>query len=244
LSGIECLSGVPGSAGATPIQNVGAYGQEVAETIRSVRVLDRHRGAVVDMRPDECGFAYRTSAFKGSDRYAVLAVTFGLSRDGRSAPVRYAELARVLGVEAGARAPLQAVREAVLGLRAGKGMVIDPGDPDTRSVGSFFTNPVLTADAFAALTARARATPPHWTGTDGSVKVSAAWLIEHAGFGKGYHGDHKGVAVSTKHTLALTNRGTGTTAALLDLARELRDGVVKAFDVRLYPEPVLVACSL
>lgn len=244
LSGIECLSGVPGSAGATPIQNVGAYGQEVAETIQTVRVLDRVRGQVVDLTPDECGFAYRTSVFKGNDRYVVLAVTFALRRSPLSAPVRYAELARTLGVSAGDQVPLGDVREAVLTLRAGKGMVVDPDDPDTRSAGSFFTNPVLDADAFAALVERAGTTPAHWPGPDGTVKVSAAWLIEHAGFGKGYTGDHVGVGVSAKHTLALTNRGTGTTTALLGLAREIRDGVLKAFDVRLHPEPVLVRCSL
>lgn len=244
LSGIECLSGVPGSAGATPIQNVGAYGQEVAETIQSVRVLDRVRGAVVEFTPAECGFAYRTSVFKGNDRYVVLAVTFALRRSELSEPVRYAELARSLGVSTGDRVPLADARAAVLALRAGKGMVVDPSDPDTRSVGSFFTNPVLSADAFTALVDRAGTTPPNWPGPDGTVKVSAAWLIEHAGFGKGYTGDHEGVGISAKHTLALTNRGTGTTAALLDLAREIRDGVIKAFDVRLYPEPVLVACSL
>jgi UDP-N-acetylmuramate dehydrogenase len=244
LSGIECLSGVPGSAGATPIQNVGAYGQEVAETIRAVRVLDRTSGAVADLAPADCGFAYRTSVFKGSDRYVVLSVTFALSRDHRSAPVRYAELAKALGVGAGERVPLRAVREAVLALRAAKGMVLDPDDPDTRSVGSFFTNPVLTGEEFAALVERAGTTPPYWPGPDGIVKVSAAWLIEHAGFGKGYTGDHPGVAVSSKHTLALTNRGTGTTTALLELARDIRDGVLKSFDVRLRPEPVLVNCAL
>jgi len=244
LSGIECLSGVPGSAGATPIQNVGAYGQEVAETIQTVRVLDRTRDTVVDMPAADCGFAYRTSIFKGSDRYVVLSATFALERSPRSTPVRYSELARALGVEPGTRVPLPDARQAVLALRAGKGMVLDPADPDTRSVGSFFTNPVLTTEAFDALVDRAGTPPPHWPGPDGSVKISAAWLIEHAGFGKGYAGDHPGVGVSTKHTLALTNRGTGSTTALLGLAREIRDGVVKAFDVRLYPEPVLVACSL
>jgi UDP-N-acetylmuramate dehydrogenase len=244
LSGIECLSGIPGSAGATPIQNVGAYGQEVAETIRTVRVLDRRTGAVAELGAGDCGFAYRTSAFKGSDRHVVLSVTFGLRRDPLSAPLRYAELARRLDVSPGARAPLAEVRAAVLALRAGKGMVLDPADPDTRSVGSFFTNPVLSAEGFEALLERAGAEPPHWPDANGTVKISAAWLIEHAGFGKGYAGEHPGVAISSKHTLALTNRGTGTTSALLDLAREIRDGVVKAFDVRLYPEPVLVACSL
>jgi UDP-N-acetylmuramate dehydrogenase len=244
LSGLECLSGVPGSAGATPIQNVGAYGQEVAETIHGVRVLDRLRGSVVDLTPAECGFAYRTSVFKGNDRYVVLAVTFALHRSTMSSPLRYAELARSLGASTGDRVPLVDARDAVLALRAGKGMVLDASDPDTRSVGSFFTNPVLRADEFTALVDRAGATPQHWPAEDDTVKVSAAWLIEHAGFSKGYTGDHPGVGVSTKHTLALTNRGTGTTTALLDLAREIRDGVVKAFDVRLYPEPVLVACTL
>lgn len=244
LCGIECLSGVPGSAGATPIQNVGAYGQEVSDTITSVRVLDRTSGEVLDLPADRCGFAYRTSLFKGTDRYVVLAVTFGLRRDRLSAPVRYVELARALGVEPGGRVPMADVREAVLRLRAGKGMVLDPTDPDTRSVGSFFTNPVLTPAAFDALVLGAGATPPHWPAEDGTIKVSAAWLIEHAGFGKGYASTPPGVAISSKHTLALVNLGTGTTTALLELAREIRDGVVKAFDVRLYPEPVLVACAL
>lgn len=244
LSGIECLSGIPGSAGATPIQNVGAYGQEVAETIESVRVLDRQRDAVVDLTPAECGFGYRTSIFKNNDRYVVLAVTFALERSPLSAPVRYAELARTLGVAPRDRVPLARAREAVLALRASKGMVLDPNDPDTRSAGSFFTNPVMSPEEFAALVQRAGTTPAHWPEPDGRVKVSAAWLIEHAGFGKGYSGNHPGVAISSKHTLALTNRGTGTTAALLDLAREIRDGVVRTFGVRLYPEPVLVGCSL
>ena len=244
VSGLECLSGVPGSAGATPIQNVGAYGQEVAETIESVRVLDRVDGSVATWTPDQCGFAYRTSVFKGSDRYVVLAVTFALRRDPLSTPVRYLELAEKLGVQAGARVPLAQVREAVLALRARKGMVLDPDDPDTCSVGSFFTNPVLTADEFAEVVDHAGVTPAHWPGSDGTVKLSAAWLIEHAGFGKGYVGEHPGVGVSTKHTLALTNRGAGSTAALLDLAREIRDGVMTAFGVGLRPEPVLVACEL
>jgi len=244
LSGIECLSGVPGSAGATPIQNVGAYGQEVADTIESVRVLDRLDGSVATWTPAQCGFAYRTSVFKGADRYVVLAVTFALRRDPLSSPVRYLELAEKLGAQAGAREPLAQVREAVLALRARKGMVLDPTDPDTRSVGSFFTNPVLTADEFADLVEHSGVTPAHWPGTDGTVKISAAWLIEHAGFGKGYVGEHPGVGVSTKHTLALTNRGAGTTSALLGLAREIRDGVVTAFGVSLHPEPVLVACAL
>jgi UDP-N-acetylmuramate dehydrogenase len=240
-SGLECLSGVPGSAGATPIQNVGAYGQEVAETITAVRAYDRLTDEVVTLAAAECGFAYRTSIFKHNDRWVVLSVDFRLARSPESAPIRYAELARALDVPVGARAPLAEVRAAVLALRAGKGMVLDPEDPDTYSVGSFFTNPVLSAAAFEALSARAGA-PPAWPGPDGVVKVSAAWLIERAGFTKGYAG--RGVSISSKHTLALTNRGTGTTSALLDLAREIRDGVHDRFGVTLQPEPVLVGCSL
>lgn len=240
-SGLECLSGVPGSAGATPIQNVGAYGQEVAETITAVRAYDRVTDEVVTLGAAECGFAYRTSIFKHNERWVVLSVDFRLARSPESAPIRYAELARALDVPLGARAPLAEVRAAVLALRAGKGMVLDPEDPDTYSVGSFFTNPVLSAAAFEALSARAGA-PPAWPGPDGVVKVSAAWLIERAGFTKGYAG--RGVSISSKHTLALTNRGTGTTSALLDLAREIRDGVHDRFGVTLQPEPVLVGCSL
>jgi UDP-N-acetylmuramate dehydrogenase len=174
-------------------------------------------------------------------------VTFRLLRSDQSAPIRYAELARALGVTPGERAPLARVRETVLGLRAAKGMVLDPADADTRSVGSFFTNPVLPIAAYEALRLRALETvssePASWPDPAG-VKVSAAWLIERAGFHKGYSGSFEGVAVSGKHTLALTNRGTGTTAALLGLAREIRDGVAKVFEVALEPEPVLVNCSL
>jgi len=244
-SGIECLSGIPGSAGATPIQNVGAYGQEVAETIVSVEVYDRVDDEVRRLTPDECRFAYRTSVFKHSDRRVVLSVDFRLARSRESAPVRYAELAKMLGVAQGDRVPLADARAAVRELRAGKGMVLDPADHDTWSVGSFFTNPVLDSGAFEAL--RARSTeigePPAWPSPDGVVKVSAAWLIDKAGFAKGY-GGAGGVAISGKHTLALTNRGDGTTAALLGLAREIRDGVHDRFGVTLHPEPVLVNCAL
>jgi UDP-N-acetylmuramate dehydrogenase len=244
-AGLECLSGIPGSAGATPIQNVGAYGQEVAETISSVRVFDRATDEVRTMLPQECRFAYRTSIFKHSDRWVVLSVDFRLIRSPLSAPVRYTELARALGISVGDRAPLADVRRAVLRLRAGKGMVLDPADPDTYSVGSFFTNPVLTAPAYESLREHARdlGDPPSWPGTDGLVKISAAWLIERAGFGRGYD-PGGGVGLSTKHTLALTNRGDGSTAALLALAREIRDGVHRRFGVTLHPEPVLVNCEL
>lgn len=248
LAGIECLSGIPGSAGATPMQNVGAYGQEVAQTITTVRALDRRTGEVRDLSAAECGFAYRTSRFRHSERFVVLAVTFRLRRSPWSERIRYAELAAALDIPVEGRAPLAQTRAAVLALRAGKGMVLDPLDPDTYSVGSFFTNPVLDVTGTARLRRRSHdltgAEPVAWAGVDGTTKVSAAWLIERAGFGRGYHGGHRGVAVSAKHTLALTNRGNGSTAALLALAREIRDGVAVAFEVTLTPEPVLVNCAL
>jgi UDP-N-acetylmuramate dehydrogenase len=242
LAGVESLSGIPGSIGATPIQNVGAYGQEVAETITAVRVLDRASGEVAELAPADCGFAYRSSAFKRTPgRRVVLAVTFALERRELSGPIAYAELARTLGVQPGEGAPLAEVRQAVLGLRRGKGMVLDPDDPDSVSAGSFFTNPILEADAFAALEERAveHGRPPGFPEADGRVKTSAAWLIERAGFRRG-HGNPEGIAISSKHTLALTNRGAGTTAELLALAREIAGGVDERFGVRLEPEPTLV----
>ncbi|MGE4426298.1 MAG: UDP-N-acetylmuramate dehydrogenase [Solirubrobacteraceae bacterium] len=246
LVGLECLSGIPGAVGATPIQNVGAYGQDVAQTIRRVRTSDRHTGEVRELTAEECGFAYRDSAFKGEDRHVVLTVTFALEPGRASAPVRYAELARALGVAVGARAPLPEVRAAVLALRAGKGMVLDPEDPDTVSAGSFFTNPILDPDAFAALERRVadrlgrEVTPPRYPEPDGRAKTSAAWLIERAGFAKGHA--RGGAAISSKHTLALTNRGGGS-ADLVALAREVAAGVQEAFGVALHPEPVFVGVS-
>jgi UDP-N-acetylmuramate dehydrogenase len=242
LAGLECLSGIPGSAGATPIQNVGAYGQEVAQTVAWVRVWDRHAGAARTLSPAECDFAYRTSRLKHQDRLVVLEVAFDLEPGGRGAPVAYAELARALGLEPGDRPPAPEAREAVLRLRRGKGMVIDPEDPDSVSAGSFFTNPVLSADAWAALLERAEREPPRFPAPDGAVKTSAAWLIERSGFARGQARGR--VAVSSKHTLALTNRGGATTAELLALAREIRDGVRERFGVTLEPEPVLVNASL
>lgn len=242
LAGVECLSGVPGSVGATPIQNVGAYGQEVAEVTTGVTVFDRLTDEVVEMSADDCGFGYRSSRFKHNDRWVVLSVRLRLARSPLSTPVRYAELARAVGVEQGDAVPLDRARTAVLGLRRGKGMVLDPEDPDTRSVGSFFVNPVLSAGAYNQLMERVNgARPPSWPEADGRVKVSAAWLIEHAGFVKGYA--REGAAISGKHTLALTNRG-GRTADLLALAREVRDGVHDRFGVSLRPEPVLINCDL
>ena len=240
LAGFECLSGIPGSVGATPIQNVGAYGQEVAETIVSVRAYDRELDMVLTVGAGECGFSYRSSAFKRTPgRWVVLSVAFELEARGDSMPIRYAELARALGIELGERAPLADVRAAVLGLRRRKGMVIDPGDPDSVSAGSFFTNPILDPAAFAELEERAGEQPPRFRQEDGTVKTSAAWLIERAGFGRGY-GDPETIAISDKHTLALTNRGAGTTTQLVALAREIAAGVRDAFGVELVPEPVLV----
>ena len=237
--GIEALSGIPGSVGATPIQNVGAYGQEVAETIASVRCWDRRERAVRTIAAADCGFGYRTSRFKKDpSRFLVLSVSFQLRLGDLGAPVKYAELARTLGVEPGERVPAARVREAVLGLRRGKGMVLDAEDHDTWSAGSFFTNPLLTAEQAARLPEDA----PRWPQPDGSVKSSAAWLIDHSGYGKGHGNDR--VSLSTKHTLALTNRGNASTADLVALAREIRAGVEERFGVRLENEPVMVGCSL
>jgi UDP-N-acetylmuramate dehydrogenase len=269
LAGIECLSGIPGLTGATPIQNVGAYGQEVSQTIVAVRAYDRVLDAEVELPAAECGFGYRTSAFKrhatgsrgtrlnaaaATGRHVVLGVTFRLtpgaqSRPALSAPVRYAELAKRLGLAEGAQAPLADVRAAVLALRRGKGMVLDPADPDTRSAGSFFTNPVLRAGQLAGLESALAArgwtgAVPRYPAADGMIKLPAGWLIEQAGFGRGYPGsDDRGARISTKHTLALTSR-SGRSADLLRLAREVRDGVLDAFGIRLENEPVLVGAEL
>ena len=242
-AGVEALSGIPGSVGASPIQNIGAYGQEVAQTITLVRAYDREERAVVALTPAECGFGYRTSRFKReAGRWVVLTVDFALEPSDVSTPIAYAELARALGVAVGDRAPLADVRAAVLRLRRAKGMVVAEDDPDSVSAGSFFTNPVLTEAEFAALEERAgpdARVPRFPAGEPGRVKTSAAWLIERAGFAKG-HGDPLTVAISSKHTLALTNRGAGTTLDLIRLAREVADGVEARWGVRLVPEPVFV----
>ncbi|WP_033291053.1 UDP-N-acetylmuramate dehydrogenase [Amycolatopsis jejuensis] len=243
LGGLECLSGIPGSVGATPIQNVGAYGCEVAESIVSVELYDRSAREVRTVKADELGFAYRTSVLKGTDRGVVLSVRFRIDPSGASAPIRYAELARTLGVETDAKVPAAQGREAVLGLRRGKGMVLDPADHDTWSAGSFFTNPIVREDTLTNIAESTGGKVPQYP-ADGGVKLSAAWLIERAGFGKGYPGPGGRVSLSTKHTLALTNRGAASTADLLALAREVRDGVEARFGVRLHPEPLLVNCSL
>ena len=242
-SGLECLAGIPGLAGATPVQNVGAYGQEVADTVVRVDAYDRQVGEVRTLGPEDCRFGYRDSLFRHTDRWVVLRVAFALSRTGKAGPVRYAELARTLGVQLGEVAPLADVRSAVLDLRRSKGMVLDPADRDTWSVGSFFTNPVLTPAELAGFEARTGGPYPSWpVGGSGLTKLSAAWLIERAGFGRGYGGES--VRVSGKHTLALTHRGGGTTAGLVALAREIRDGVRDRFAVELRPEPRLVGVTL
>jgi UDP-N-acetylmuramate dehydrogenase len=242
--GLEGLSGIPGSTGATPVQNVGAYGQEVAGSLSSVRTWDRLERRIRTLAASECEFGYRDSLFKreryrGGPRYVVLEVSFQLVVADQSEPIKYAELARTLGVPIATRVPVADVRAAVLGLRRGKGMVLDEADHDTWSAGSFFTNPLLPAVDAAALPEDA----PRWPAADGRVKTSAAWLIEHAGFGKGY-GQPGPASLSTKHTLALTNRGSARSADLLALARTVRDGVESAFGVRLVPEPELINCAL
>ena len=242
------LSGIPGSTGATPVQNVGAYGTEISDVLVAVQVVDRVTGEVHRLTSDELQLAYRSSILRGTDRAVVTAVEFRLTT--RPVAVRYAELARTLDVPAGGTAPAAAVREAVLGLRRGKGMVLDPDDQDTWSVGSFFTNPLLSTEQAAvagdAVRARlgAETVWPAYPAENGTVKWSAAWLIERAGFAKGHPGPGGRVSLSTKHTLALTNRGDGTTEDLLALAREIRDGVRDAFTVTLEPEPVFVGVRL
>lgn len=271
--GLEALSGIPGTVGAAPVQNIGAYGQEVAGALSSVRVFDRALGRARLLAVGELGLGYRTSLLKRSmqvaddagrvwwpsPRYVVLEVAFQTRLGTLSPPVVYPELARRLGVDVGARADIADVRAAVLELRAGKGMLAGPAeDHDTWSAGSFFMNPIVRAADAAALPPGAprfevRSSRPEVTtgpalgAVDESVvKTSAAWLIEHAGFSKGFgvHGEGSRARLSTKHTLALTNRGGATAEDLLELARAVRDGVREAVGVELTPEPVLVGVSL
>ena len=267
--GVEALAGIPGSTGATPVQNVGAYGQEVSGVVSTVRVWDREQSRVRTFSLVDLGFGYRTSVLKQSlrspdgspsaffptPRFVVLEVGLQLRLGTESAPVGYAELARRLDVAVGERAPLVEVRRAVLDLRAGKGMLLDDADPDTWSAGSFFTNPVVPADVAGTLPDGAprfpvrssrpeRSTGPSLGAVDTTlVKTSAAWLIEQAGFGRGF-GLPGTVGLSTKHVLALTHRGGGSTTELVALARTVRDGVLDRFGIALEPEPVLVGVVL
>ena len=232
LAGIEALSGIPGSTGATPVQNVGAYGQEVAQTVTEVQVYDRAEKTERVLAPQECGFGYRDSRLKREPgRFVVLEVIFELDESELSRPVDYAELARRLDVEIGDRAPQQAVRDTVIALRRGKGMVLDPADPDSRSAGSFFTNPIVPAD-------HAVGGCPSWPAEGGQVKLSAAWLVEHAGFGKGTRDGR--VGTSSRHSLALTTEPGATATELLAFADRVVSTVQEAFGVRLEREPTAV----
>ena len=249
--GLECLSGIPGSVGATPVQNVGAYGVEVAQVLHRVRWYDRTTGADEWVTPDALGLAYRTSVLKNSGRAVVLEVELRLDAAGRSEPIRYAELAGRLGVTPGERADPAVVRRTVLELRRGKGMVLDDDDADTWSAGSFFTNPVVGEDQLPAVRSRVadrigaeQAERMPAFAAAGGVKLSAGWLIERAGFGKGHPSSSSPARLSTKHALALTNRGPATADDVIALAREVRDGVRRAFGVELHPEPVWVGCSI
>ena len=249
-AGVEALSGIPGRTGATPIQNVGAYGQDVSQTVAQVRTWDRHEQTVRTFMNADCAFTYRHSLFKGNARYVVLDVLFQFEVADLSRPVAYAALAKGLDVPLGTRVPLHDAREAVLEQRRSRGMVLDDADPDTWSCGSFFTNPILSRQQFDDLVERVGErlgwegpTPPRFAEPDGRVKTSAAWLIEHAGFGKGF-GLPAPAALSTKHTLAVTNRGGATAGDVVALARQVRDGVRDAFGVSLVNEPVLLGETL
>lgn len=246
LAGIECLSGIPGSTGATPVQNVGAYGQEVSQVVRRVRALDRNTGEIVELPPGRCAFAYRDSAFKRNPhRWIVLEVELALRPDG-SPRVRYAELARALGEDSPS---LATVRRTVLALRRRKSMVIDSEDPNRRSVGSFFTNPVVSEDrarsvALLAVQRGLVSRPeqvPQFPAGEGRIKLPAAWLIEQSGIPKGLRRGN--VGISSCHALALVHHGNGSTRELLELAAFVRDRVQRAFDIRLVPEPVLIGTA-
>ena len=241
LAGLECLSGIPGRVGAAPIQNIGAYGQEIAEFVETVHAVDLTTGGARDLDAAECGFGYRDSRFKGEwdGRYLVVGLTLRL-RPGGEPTVAYAELERRL-TESGSPRTVAAVRDTVLEIRRGKSMVIDPDDPNRRSAGSFFTNPVVDGTTLEQVLDRARLADPHaevprWEIAPGRTKIAAAWLIERSGFAKGHV--HGRAGLSSRHVLALVNRGEATASELLDLARTVRDGVLDTFGVRLRPEPV------
>ena len=242
LSGIEALSGIPGSVGATPMQNVGAYGQEVSDVITRVRVYDRAARALVWLPASACGFGYRSSDFRGKTDRIIVEVEMRLPRSPLGAPVRYAELARALSIAEGGRAPLALVRETILTLRRGKGMVLDDHDPESRSAGSFFTNPIVRAEVADAVDGAAGAKTPRFPASEGRVKLAAGWLIERAGFQKGQRFGR--VHISSKHALALVTEDGATTRELLDAARSIQRGVRERFAVTLEPEPIFLGCSL
>lgn len=240
-AGIECLSGIPGSVGGTPVQNVGAYGQEVSETIYSVLVLDLKDGQVRELCNEACAFGYRTSIFNTCERgrFIVLRVTYALTPEGQPR-IAYADLMRQFE---GRETPpnLAETREAVRHIRALKGMLIVPGDPESRSAGSFFKNPVVSKTKHEDLQDRAAArglTIPSYPALETHKKVSAAWLVEHSGFGKGF-GSHR-VGISSKHALAIVNRGGATAADVVALKEQIQQRVQEIWGIRLEPEPVMV----
>jgi UDP-N-acetylmuramate dehydrogenase len=236
LAGLECLSGIPGSVGGTPVQNVGAYGQEVSETIVSVRCFDRESSEIVELSNAECGFSYRKSIFNSThkDKYTVLSVNYALRIDGQP-KLAYKELAEHFGDR---QATLSEVRQAVLKIRRAKSMVIDPDDPNSRSAGSFFKNPIVTADAFESIVQSHIGSVPSFPAGDGLVKVPAAWLIENAGFHKGFRQGRAGI--SANHSLAIINCGGASARDILDLMSEIQNSVRARFGIDLVPEPVFV----
>jgi UDP-N-acetylmuramate dehydrogenase len=240
-AGVECLSGIPGSVGGTPVQNVGAYGQEVSETIVSVLAFDLSDNRVRDMQAAECGFGYRSSIFNSSqrNRYVILRVSYVLAPNGKP-KLHYADLQKYFSGRDG-QPSLAEVREAVLSIRAAKGMLISPGDPDSRSAGSFFKNPVLSPAEFDALTrksAERNLKIPSYPASSERHKISAAWLVENSGFSKGYAKGN--VGISSKHALAIVNRGNATADEVIALKNEIQDAVRRLWDIRLQPEPVFV----
>lgn len=239
FAGLETLSGIPGTVGAAPIQNIGAYGHEVSEFITRVRTYDRQAKGLKTFTNSECEFSYRNSHFKAHPgRYVVLDVQFNLRRGELTTPISYAELAKKLGIEVGEKAPISATRTAVLELRAAKGMLLNPNDRDSWSAGSFFTNPIISQEIAATLPTDA----PRWPTADGKVKTSAAWLIEHSGVHKG--DSHGGARVSSKHVLALTNAGDATAADIAELAKSAQRSVFEKFGITLEAEVNLVGISL
>lgn len=239
FAGLETLSGIPGTVGAAPIQNIGAYGHEVSEFITRVRTYDRQAKAIKTFTNAECEFEYRSSHFKKHPgRYIVLSVQFQIRTGEISTPITYAELAQKLGIAVGEKAPVVDTRNAVMELRASKGMLLNPNDKDSWSAGSFFTNPIVSTEVALALPEGA----PKWPTADGRVKTSAAWLIEHSGIDKGQ--SHGGARISTKHVLALTNSGNATAEELIQLAREVRASVQEKFGITLEPEVNLVGIAL
>ena len=239
FAGLETLSGIPGTVGAAPIQNIGAYGHEASEFITQVRTYDRHKKAIKTFTNSECEFEYRNSIFKRQpERYVIISVQFQLRIGEESSPITYLELANKLGIAQGERASVKDTRAAVIELRRSKGMILDRNDRDSWSAGSFFTNPIVTTDVAAALPESA----PRWPVSDGTVKVSAAWLIENSGIKKGHISG--GARISSKHVLALTNAGNATAEDLCALAREVKESVRKNFAIDLTPEVNLVGVKL